>query len=336
MSRSPIDSEVDVSAEGKQLGYLRLPHSVHRSAYGWIPIPIASIRNGEGPRVVLMAGNHGDEYEGQVILSKLIRDLDPSDLEGQVVILPMANFPAAEAGLRTSPLDDGNLNRSFTGRVGDAPTQVIAHHIESVLLEGADYLIDLHSGGSSLDYLPSMLMPWEDSDPDNARRRALLDAFGLPHALLFDRDMEASYSSSAAARRGAISLTTEIGGAGRVTPAYLALAERGLRRALAEIGVYRGSLVAEAEAVPTRYFEIRPEHYVYASEPGLFEPLAGLGDTVEAGQPAALLHHPETPGWAPTPVAFGAAGLVICQRVPALTRRGDCLFHLAAERQTPA
>jgi predicted deacylase len=335
MSRSPIASEVDVSADGKQLGYLRLPHSVHRSAYGWLPIPIASIRNGEGPRVVLMAGNHGDEYEGQVILSKLIRELDPGDLRGGLVILPMANYPAAEAGLRTSPIDDGNLNRSFPGEPHGTPTRAIAHYIESVLLGDADYLIDLHSGGSSLDYLPAMLTSWEEGDPDNARRKALLEAFGLPHALLLDRDVEATYSSSAAARFFNDTATTEIGGAGRVTPAYLALAERGLLRALAATGVYRGAVEAEREPLPTRYLEVRPEHYVHAPEGGIFEPLAELGDQVEAGQAAALIHHPQTPGRAPTPVGFGAEGLVLCKRVPALTMRGDCLFHLAVERPPP-
>jgi predicted deacylase len=308
MIESEIDSEVDVSADGKQLGYLRLAHSVHRSAYGWIPIPVASIRNGEGPRVLLMAGNHGDEYEGQVILSKLIRQLDPQDLRGSLVVLPMANFPAAEAGLRTSPLDEGNLNRSFPGDPRGTPTQAIAHYIESVLLAEADFMIDLHSGGSSLDYLPAMLTPWEEGDPENPRRKALLEV---------------------------TSLSTEIGGAGRVTPAYLAMAERGLLRLLAEIGVYKGPVVTEGESTPIRYLDIRPEHYVYAPEAGIFEPLAELGDTVEAGQAAALIHHPQTPGRAPTPVSFAASGLLLCKRVPALTRRGDCLFHLGAERSPP-
>ena len=88
--------EVDLSADGKHCGYIQLPHSVHRSAYGWIPIPIASIRNGAGPSVLLMAGNHGDEYEGQVLLCNLIRELTPEQVAGQVIILPMANFPAAQ------------------------------------------------------------------------------------------------------------------------------------------------------------------------------------------------------------------------------------------------
>jgi predicted deacylase len=72
-SSSPIHCEIDLHADGKHAGYLRLPHSAHRSAYGWLPIPIVSIRRGDRPRVLLMAGNHGDEYEGQVALSEIAR-----------------------------------------------------------------------------------------------------------------------------------------------------------------------------------------------------------------------------------------------------------------------
>ena len=124
-SQSRITSEVDFDLDGKHQGFLRLPHSVHRSAYGWLPVPIVSIRNGDGPRVLLMSGNHGDEYEGQVANCELARNLLPEQLDGQVLILPMANYGAARAGMRTSPIDDGNLNRSFPGDRDGSPTVVV-------------------------------------------------------------------------------------------------------------------------------------------------------------------------------------------------------------------
>ena len=86
------------TAEGKATGFVRVPHSVHRSAYGWIPIPIVRIKNGDGPNVLMQAGNHGDEWEGQIGLGNLIRSLEPKDIKGRLVILPSANFPAAMAG----------------------------------------------------------------------------------------------------------------------------------------------------------------------------------------------------------------------------------------------
>ena len=70
---SRISTDLDFSRDGKQTGFLRLPHSVHRSAYGWIPIPVACLRNGKGPSVLLMAGNHGDEYEGQIAVDHVDR-----------------------------------------------------------------------------------------------------------------------------------------------------------------------------------------------------------------------------------------------------------------------
>ena len=64
-------------ARRQAVAHLQLPHSSNVSAYGWIGIPIAVIRNGSGPTVFLGAGNHGDEYEGQITLVRLIRELDP-------------------------------------------------------------------------------------------------------------------------------------------------------------------------------------------------------------------------------------------------------------------
>src|SRR5271165_1445106 len=65
-SRSRIVPEVDFEQNGRQHGFLRLFHSVHSSAYGFIPIPVVVLRNGDGPTALLVSGTHGDEYEGQV------------------------------------------------------------------------------------------------------------------------------------------------------------------------------------------------------------------------------------------------------------------------------
>ena len=59
VSSSRIAADIDLDAEGKATGFVRVPHSVHRSAYGWIPIPIVRIKNGEGPDVLMQGGNHG-------------------------------------------------------------------------------------------------------------------------------------------------------------------------------------------------------------------------------------------------------------------------------------
>ena len=170
--RSRIVAEVDFDKNGRQHGFLRLFHSVHSSAYGFIPIPIVVLRNGDGPTALLVSGTHGDEYEGQVALCNLTKSLDPARIQGRVIILPAANFPAALAGRRTSPIDEGNLNRLFPGDPDGMVTEQIAYHIEHELVPMADLVCDLHSGGSSLMYVPSALYGgWQRDGSTAARRR---------------------------------------------------------------------------------------------------------------------------------------------------------------------
>ncbi len=326
--RNPITADIDLAAPGKRLGYLRLPHSVHRSAYGFIPIPVGVIVNGTGPKSVILAGNHGDEYEGQVIAAELLRRLEPEDITGTLIILPMVNFPAAEAGLRTSPLDDGNLNRAFGDTHPPGPTRLIAHYLEHEVFKNIDLLIDLHSGGSSLMYLPSALGSWPEAREERALMERLLKAFAIPHSLMFQPDKAGPYASSAAQRNGGLALTLEIAGGGTITPGAMNLAEAAVLRVLKELGLFQGA--TEAAPAPTAMMNVGNEHSLYATEPGVFEPLAALGDSVRAGQPAVRIHFPETPGRAPLELPFPCDGKLLCLRVPARVIRGDCLLHLAS------
>src|SRR5258708_112891 len=123
--RSRVVTDIDFEKQGKQHGFLSVPHSTHESAYGRIQIPIVCVNNGPGPTILLVAGNHGDEYEGQVALQRLARDLKPDHISGRAIILPALNFPAVEAGPRVSPLDDGNLNPLFPRDPDGGPTPMI-------------------------------------------------------------------------------------------------------------------------------------------------------------------------------------------------------------------
>jgi len=327
-TRSRISTEIDFTRDGKQEGFLRLPHSVHRSAYGYIPIPIVAVRNGTGPRVLLSAGNHGDEYEGQIALAKLARSLMPEAVSGQVIILPMANFPAAQAGTRTSPIDGGNLNRIFPGDPDGGPTEIIAHYIESVLMAEVDVAIDLHSGGSSLLYIPGTLARRHGDPAKLETVLGLARAFGAPMSYLMGPGGEDRSILAAADRAGITAMSAELGGAGMVTRETLAVTERGIANVLRHLGVLAG----RAEPHPVRILEVvRARHYVYSPDAGLFEPRAELGDAAKSGQLAGLVHFPDTPWREPTPVHFGGDGVVVCKRVPARVERGDCVYHLASD-----
>jgi predicted deacylase len=327
---SRLSADIDLLADGKEAGFVRVPHSVHRSAYGWIPIPIVRIKNGEGPSVLMQAGNHGDEWEGQIGLGNLLRAIEPKHIKGRLVILPSANFPAAMAGQRTSPIDDGNLNRSFPGDVDGTITQQIAYWIEHALLPGFDYSFDFHSGGSSLSYIPSALAPRHEDPARMAKVIGMLKAFGAPVSYIAAAPQGGGRTfTSASYRQGVLSMGTELGGGGLVTPGSLKVAEDGMRRVLAHVGLLHGPVPPPS---PTRLTEIGgDDYYVYASDGGLFEPLVDLGAEIKTGQPAARIHFHHTPWREPDLLSFKRDGLVLCKRVPARCERGDCLFHLATD-----
>lgn len=328
---SRISTDVDFNADGKQVGYLRLPHSVHRSAYGYLAMPIAVIKNGKGPTVLTMSGNHGDEYEGQIANSKLIRGLDPKEVRGRVIVLPMANFPAANAGMRTSPIDQGNLNRTFPGDPNGTPTWMIAHYIETELMPRADVVLDLHSGGSSLNYIPSALARITGDKKRDAKTMALLEAFAAPIGYLAAGMGENRTSTAAAERVGTMIIGTELGGKGTVDIEGARVAVNGVRGVLEHMGVVKETDVTRKRP-KTRFMEVKDvSYYVYAPQPGLFEPYVKLGATVKKGQAAGAVHFMDDPAREPVEVKFNASGLVLCERIPGKIERGDCLFHLATD-----
>ena len=343
MTKSAITPDFDLHAPGKRHGFLRLFHSVHRSAYGFIPIPAAVIVGSPGPTALLVAGNHGDEWEGQVALTELMQALEPGQVRGRIIILPCANLPASLAGTRTSPLDGGNLNRAFPGTADGTVTQQLAHYIATELIPLADLVLDLHSGGSSLMYVPCALATEHEDAARLDAHIAAIRAFGAPYGYLQGRaEGQGGIRTlgAAAEARGILSFATELGGSGTITPAILALARAGMRRVLAHAGLIgpppeppAGTRPAETRPAETRIVSIgHPDDWTYAPAPGVFEPLALPGDTVHPGQPAARLHTPEAPWQPPVQVAFKRGGLVMCRRFPGRADRGDCLFGVGEDR----
>jgi predicted deacylase len=333
MADSLISSEVDFEAAGRQEGYLRLPHSTDHSAYGWLPIPVVTIAGGRGPTVLIAAGVHGDEYEGQVAVARLARELTADQVQGRVILLPMTNLPAAEAGQRTSPIDGGNLNRAFPGDPHGTPTQMIAHYLETVLLPRCDIAIDLHSGGSSLWYPPTLLRgPGHD-----ARTTAQLDklqaAFDLPYTWIFDGLGGPASTGrtlmAAANRAGVTCVMAELGGGNAVTPDCLAWAERGLHRALVALGVLAGETSDAARGTRT----VRALGTVPIRADGIFVPLRDIGDPVDEGAVVGEIHHPDAPWAEPDSVVSPFAGFVLAKRVHGRSMRGDAAFQIVEDRR---
>lgn len=334
-----IWTDLDLDAEGKQFGYFRLPLAVHdRSGddvgYNFEAISVVTIRNGEGPGVLLMAGNHGNEYEGQIILMKLIRKLRAENVRGRIIILPGANAPAVRSDRRNSPLDDGNLNRHFPGDPEGGPTSMIAHLIESELLTRVDYAFDLHSGSLSIEYLPCAVVA-RPSDPDRMNDALdLLRVFGMPTGMIIEHSTGGDRALIGACRRqGVQHLSTELGGGGGVSRAALEIAEHGVMRLLHHVGVTTKSLTERPPLDCRLLKRVQSRDYIYAeaSERGLVEPFVDLGDRVEGGEAIGLIHFTTTPWREPQPVIAKSGGVILCRRIPARTGLGDCVFVLGED-----
>ena len=330
--KTRIGCDIDFEADGKQVSWLKLPFSVHRSAYGHIAIPIAMVKNGKGPTLLAMSGNHGDEYEGQVATTKLIRELEAKDIKGRVIILPAANFPAAMAGMRTSPIDQGNLNRTFPGDPDGTPTWMISHFIETELVSRADVVLDLHSGGSSLLYIPSALVAISPDKTRTAKLIELVEAFGAPVGYVNVGGGDRT-STGAAERAGKLRVGTELGGAGMVGVDAKQFAEDGVRRVMEHMGISPKSALTTSKP-KTRVMDVGgDDYYCYAPDAGLFEPYVDLGAMVKKGQTAGVVQFVDNPLRPPVPAVFARDGMVLCKRVPGRVERGDCLFHLATDRK---
>ena len=135
-------------------------------------------------------------------------------MTGRAIILPTLNAPAFRAGTRTSPIDGVNLNRAFPGRRDGTVTQRIARYVADVLIPMADLVLDIHSGGRTLDFLP-FAAAHVLSDPEHeARCVAAMEAFAAPYSVRMLEIDSLGMLDAEVERRGLTFVTTEIGGGG--------------------------------------------------------------------------------------------------------------------------
>jgi N-alpha-acetyl-L-2,4-diaminobutyrate deacetylase len=324
---SPIQPTVDYERDGVQHGFLKLPYSRDDSAWGALMIPLTVVRRGAGPTVLLTGGNHGDEYEGPIALSKLALALRAEDVSGRVIIVPFMNYPAFQVGRRTSPIDSGNLNRSFPGRPDGTVTEKIADYFQRHLLPLADYVLDLHAGGRTLDFLPFAAIHVLPDAAHQARCEAAMLAFGAPYSMrmleldnvgLFDTAVEAA---------GKVFVSTELGGGGSATARSVAIAERGVRGFLIHAGVMRGL----AEAAPTALLDMPDDTcFTTSTHDGLLEMCVDLGEPVQVGALLARVYDASRTGAASVEYRARRDGVLAARHFPGLVQCGDTIAVVAS------
>src|SRR5262245_35782830 len=162
-------------------------------------------------RVAMVAGIHGDEYEGPQALAELATEISPTELNGTLLVIPVAHIPAFNAGTRTSPIDGLNLARVFPGNNEGSITERIAHALFHELLAGVDHLADLHSAGTRKLHLPLAGFYEVPGPVGEASRNAAL-AWGLRY--VWSAPLRAGVLSYEAIIAGIPATGGEVGGQG--------------------------------------------------------------------------------------------------------------------------
>ncbi|MDQ0346807.1 N-alpha-acetyl-L-2,4-diaminobutyrate deacetylase [Ancylobacter vacuolatus] len=327
---SPITPTVDFAAKGVQHGHLRLPYSRDDSAWGSVMIPICVIAHGEGPTALLTGANHGDEYEGPAALFELARSLRAEDVQGRVILVPALNYPAFCAGTRTSPIDRGNLNRSFPGRPDGTVTEKIADFVTRHLVPLADVVLDFHSGGRTLDFLPYAAAHELADKAQEARCFAAVAAFAAPYSMRMLEIDAVGMLDTTVEEMGKVFVTTELGGAGTASATSITIARRGTLNLLRHAGILSG----EPEAAPTRWLDMpSSDCFAFAGDDGLIAFAVDLGAPVRKGDLIARVYPIGRTGQAPAEYRAAMDGVLAARHVPGLIKAGDCLSVLAVVTQ---
>ncbi|HEV7263978.1 MAG TPA: succinylglutamate desuccinylase/aspartoacylase family protein [Falsiroseomonas sp.] len=330
-----LTADLDFDAPGRRLGAIRLVHSDDRHAFAVIPVPVAVVVGPRpGPTVFLSAGTHGDEYEGQVVLHRLLHGLDPDRLTGRLIVMPALNTPAVLASTRCSPIDGANMNRVFPGDPRGGPSAALAAWIAQDVIPRTDFACDLHSGGSAARYIPCAYLHWGGDPAFRRRKLAAAARFGAPYTVIAAAAGDPGSMTAECDRQGVVMVATEFGGGGTVDPALAELARDCLMRLLAHAGVLQQ---APAEAAPTRHIVLQQTARApMARGPGIFEPLRRIGETVRAGELGGVIWPVDPAEAGPEEVRFATDGLIVAERHRPLVARGDLLFRLGEEADPEA
>lgn len=321
--------DIDLNAEGRQIGHLHFPHSPDDDAWGTTQVSIAVLKNGEGPTVLLEGGNHGDEYEGPIILGEIIRNLDLNDIRGRLVIVPTINQPAAAVGKRNSPIDGVNFNRAFPGDPHGTITQQIAAYVHDVLMPESDAYISLHSGGSSLDILPSSIVHTNDNAEVTQRNFAAASAFDAPISVLIDNLGDPRTAANAAMDLGVTAVSVEMAGQGTVSPEAIKICRRGVLNILGHFGVLSNRHVPRMRSPDELYQVPGAAAYVISNDDGVFEPLLSLGSQVVEGDLVGRVHFITDPTRPPQELFAKHSGIIYAKRQPGKVQPGNCCAVIA-------
>ena len=306
-------------------GYASFHNSTDLSAWQSVRLPIYCLNGRPGPTTLVMGGLHGDEYEGPVAINSLANTLDTGELDGRLILLPAVNVMAFMAGTRLTPDDGLNMNRVFPGNRHGSITQRIADWITNTLVPVSDHVIDLHSGGRSLNFAPSILLHEVPGEAMNVAKLAAL-AFGAPFTVLIQEDHADLMIDAVVEKLGKVMISSELGGSGIITHHSAKLATQGLSQMFAALGHFP----TQGSPEPSRLVRLPSSNtYLVSDDVMVFAPAVSLGAFVRQGETVGYGHFVNRVGCGPRTYTAPHDGWAICLAGQGLTRRGDVIAIVA-------
>jgi uncharacterized protein len=264
----------------KATGYLEVPAGVDAGTN----IPVVVVNGAKPGKVLaLVSGAHGTEYVSIIAIEKLIAKLDPGQLTGTVILVPLVNIASFEQKVpHVNPIDNKSMNRFYPGKADGTQTERASYLITKQIVDRCDYLIDYHGGDLDESLRPYAYWgPTGHSEQDRVSKEMVL-AFGLDHVIIWSErptDPNATrYLDNTATVRGKPSIVVEAGHAGTVETDDVNLLVDGT------LGTMRSLKMLPGEP---RFIEnpvwIEKLSDVLADGPGIWYPLVKRGTYVSAG-----------------------------------------------------
>ncbi|UCC77965.1 MAG: succinylglutamate desuccinylase/aspartoacylase family protein [Anaerolineales bacterium] len=288
-------------------------------------VTLPHYRSGQGSRRgLIVAGIHGREHTSIQVAYDLVAQLENAALKGVIDIIPVANPLAYAAETRESLLDGLNLGQAFAASEPRSITSAIAVAIRG-LVEGAEWVLDLHSAGEAR-YLPHVIFA-------RAKDADMAASLGLPFAILRRRTREGAREGAlswAAAQAGTRGLALELGGGIAVFPEDVA---RGLQTVIAFLGQQGFLEAGDSATAPTARVCVYLDDvrvFVRAPGEGAFYPCTKLGAVLDRTQELGMWVALDT--LRPTSVVAPCRGKLIYLRIRCRTPDGATLAMLLPER----
>lgn len=238
----------------------------------------------DGPLIAITAGIHGTEYVGIAAALDLIRSIDPQDVSGGLVIVPVVDIPGFEWRSKcTCPIEDDyigtqNINRLFPGKVDATIAHLISHTLFSQVASKANFIIDLH-GGDIFEYIKPCTMAYTIGKEDfDDKVVGMARASGMKYCIKRSTEGRRGGLVVECANLGIPGIVIESGDHGVIEESKVSLALDSTINILRYLKVFEG----EAKQHPEPKF-IKGMVTIRAIKGGVLRSLVELGSSVSAG-----------------------------------------------------